>query len=274
MKKTIITAAFIFATTSIFFSCKKKDDDTPDYTIASEISSVQDDMDDAHKVSQDAMSSNGQLRTDGVLSGCTSINWDGPNNKITIDFGTGCVGNDGRLRKGQILITYTGHYTTTGTVVTVKTYNYYVDGKKIDGKRVITNNGSNLYTVVDSDTAAASSGFTKITQTDGSITTWKSTRTRLWSAGSTTPLNIYDDELIINGTANGTSSKGVEYAFTATNIKLKAACWAAFIFAPVSGVLALTAPDGTRSLDYGDGECDKKAIYTHTNGKTYNITLK
>jgi len=279
MKKTIVTTALMFAAASlIFLSCKKKDDSTPDYTITSEVNGIQEDMDDVHKVSQDAMSSNGQLRTDGTaISSCTNVTFDGTNKKITLDFGTGCMGNDGRIRQGKILISYTDKYTNAGAVITIKTYNYFVDGKKINGRRVVTNNGLNglghlVFTVVDSDTTTGN-GYATITQTDGGVTTWKSTRTREWSAGESTPLNIYDDELIINGSGEGVSSKGVSYTLTGTDIKLKAACWASFIFAPVSGVLSLTTSDGTRSLDYGDGTCDKKAVYTHTNGKTYNITL-
>ncbi len=277
MKNKILTAAFAFVlSTIIFSSCKKKDDTTPDYTITSEVNSVRDDMDDALKVSEDAMSSNGQLRTDGIHAGCATVTFDGTNKKITLDFGTtGCLGNDGRLRQGKLYVTYTDTYRTTGAIITIKTDNYYVNSKKIQGKRVVTNTGVNgaghiVYTVLDTDTSG--SGYAKITQIDGSITTWRASKTRAWSAGSST-LAVADDEYIINGTADGITSKGVTYTLTATDIKVKGACWTSLIFVPVSGTFALTTPDGSRSINYGDGDCDRNAKYTHTNGKTYSIVI-
>ncbi len=276
MKKTIVSIALVIAITSLTISsCNKKDDSTPDASMTSETSSVQTDFDDLHKVSQDAMNSSGQLRTDG--SGCATITLSGTDS-ITIDYGsTGCVGSDGRTRKGTVIVTYTDKYRNPGAVIKIKTVNYSVDGRKIHGMRTVTNNGINgagnlKFTIVDSDTSGT--GYAKITLEDGNVATCKSTRTREWTKGESTTGNIFDDELIINGTAEGVSSRGVAFSVTATNIKIECSCWAAFNFSPVSGVLTLTTADGTRSLDYGSGDCDKTALYTHTNGKTYTITLK
>ena len=278
MNYKLVTAAFAFAlSTIIFSSCKKKDDTTPDYTTTSEVNSVRDDLDDALKVSEDALSSNGQFRTGGSLSSCATVTLDGPNKMITLDFGSiGCLGNDGHFRQGKLIVTYTDLYRTTGAIITIKTDNYIVNSKKIDGMRVVTNAGLNtagniVYTVVDSDLLGT--GYSKITQTDGSISTWKASSIREWSAGSSTPLTVVDDEHIISGIADGVTSKGVVYSLTATAIKVKASCWATLIFVPVSGSFKLTTADGSRSIDYGDGTCDRNATYTHTNGKTYAVTL-
>lgn len=276
MKKTIVTAVFIFAIASIMISsCKKKDDSAPDSSMTSEVNAVQTDFDDMHKVSQDAMGDNGQMRVDAV-SACATVTANGTDS-ITLDFGNGCVGSDGRTRQGKLIVTYTGKYRTPGTVIIIKTQNYIVDGRKIQGMRKVTNNGTNSsghleYSIVDSDTTG--SGYANATNVDGTVATWKSTRTREWTAGEPTPLDIFDDELVINGTADGVSSGGVAYSMTATNINIHCSCWLSLYFAPVSGVLTLTTSEGTRRLDYGNGNCDKTAMYTHTNGKTYIITLK
>jgi hypothetical protein len=286
MKKIILTTSIAIATASILFvSCSKKKDTsttatttTPDYSTATEVNTSQSDFDDIHKLAQDAMSSNGQLRI-GATSPCGLAKLS--NDSIVITYGTygisNCIGTDLRARQGQLIITFTGRYTTPGTVITIKTNNYVVNGRKIQGMRTITNNGpvsgDTTFTIVDSDTSGVTGSYAKITQTDGKVGTWRSTRTRAWTAGSATPADISDDIYIVNGTGNGISSGGVTYSLTATNIELKLSCWASYLFAPVSGILSLTSPDGTRSLDYGDGTCDNTAIFTYINGKTYTITL-
>jgi hypothetical protein len=277
MKKILITSTLAIAIGSmIVLSCKKKDDDTPDYSSTSEVNSTQSDFDDLHKIGQDAMGDNNVVQRTSTTTGCTTITWNGTDS-ITFDFGNGCVGSDGRTRQGKLFLTYTAHYKTSGAVIKIKTRGYTVDGKKIQGMRTITNGGLNgsghlVYTIKDTDTTGL--GYAKVTQVNGNVGTWKSTRTREWSAGASTPGYLFDDELIINGSADGVSSEGVVYSMTATDIDVKASCWLALLFQPVSGVLSVTLPDGTRSLDYGTGECDKTAVYTHTNGKTYTITLQ
>ena len=283
MKKIIITISLAIATASLLFvSCSKKKDSTttpsdtttPDYSTTTEVNTTQSDFDDMHKVAQNAISSNGQLRT-GAAAPCgyTTIS----NDTIIINYGTNCVGTDLRVRQGQLIITYSGKYTTPGTVITIKTNGYTVNGRKIQGQRKVTNIGLVLgdttFTIVDTDTSGVAGSYAKITQINGKVGTWRSTRTRAWTAGFATPAYISDDIYIINGTGDGVSSGGVTYSLTATNIERKLICWSEYLFAPVSGILSLTATDGTRSLDYGSGDCDNAAIYTHINGKTYSITL-
>lgn len=281
--KVIATAVLVLFGAIIFSSCKKKDDSDPDYSISSEINAVREDLDDAMKVSEGALRDENQFdasqfKVDQTFGGgCAIRTIDIPNKIITLDFGSiGCLGNDGRTRKGKLIINYTDRYTTDGAVITIKTNNYYVNGKKVQGRRTVTNTGTNLagnitYTVVDRDTSGT--GYAKITQLDGSITTWKASTSREWTSGSSTPLSILDDEHLITGVADGVSSRGVAYDLTATSIKVKAACWTTLVFVPVSGTLGLVTSDGSRSIDYGDGTCDRNAQYTHTNGKTYNIVL-
>lgn len=286
MKKIVLIASFTIAAAFILFvSCSKKKDTstptptastaTPDYSTTAEVNRNQSDFDDIHKVAQDAISSNGQLRT-GAAAPCgyTTIS----NDTIIINYGTtNCVGTDSRVRQGQLIIIYTGKYTTPGSVITIKTNGYMVNGRKIQGQRKVTNNGlvsgNTTFTIVDTDTSGVVGSYAKITQTDGKVGTWRSTRTRAWTGGSATPANISDDIYIVNGTGDGVSSGGVTYSLTATNIELKLICWSEYLFAPVSGILSLTASDGIRSLDYGSGDCDNAAIYTHIDGKTYAITL-
>ena len=42
------------------------------------------------------------------LSTCATVTNDTATHTVTYDFGTGCVGRDGRTRRGQVIVTYTG----------------------------------------------------------------------------------------------------------------------------------------------------------------------
>jgi len=54
----------------------------------------------------------------------------------------------------------------------------------------------------------------KITAKTGATINYMENSTRTWIAGSATPLNIWDDEYLLDGTQSGISSKGVEYVLT------------------------------------------------------------
>ena len=285
MKKNLFKAAFTFSVmATLLMACKKDKDTKTDDTLSSdnvtaESNSAQAEFDDILKLSEDVLSDQGRLmanKVDATASGCPSISAPSAGN-IVADFGVACTGSDGRIRSGKLLITYTDQYRNENSVITIKTKNYYVNGKRVDGKRTVTNTGLNAsnhitYSIVDSDTTGAANSYAKITDVDQKVTTWRSTRTRELMAGETTT-TLLDDQYLINGTADGQTKAVSSYSMTATNILIKIECWASKIFFPVSGMLSITAPDGTRSIDYGTGACDKTIEYTHTNGKKYTITL-
>ncbi|HVD98542.1 MAG TPA: hypothetical protein VNB90_10090 [Cytophagaceae bacterium] len=280
MKKNLFKAAlaFMVVATAVFVSCKKdkKEESVSSDNVTTESNSSQSEFDDMLKISEDAMSDQSQINKISNTNSCVTVT--ATTGMITLDYGTACVGSDLRTRSGKLIITYTGKYRDPGTVVTITTNNYFVNGKKIDGMRKVTNNGTNtagnlVYSVVDSDVNGTANGYATITDVDLKTTTWRSSRTREFAAGASTPLNLLDDEYLINGSADGMTKEGMAYSMTATNIRIKIACWASRIFYPVSGILSITATDGTRSIDYGNGDCDRTIQYTHTNGKTYTFTL-
>jgi hypothetical protein len=58
---------------------------------------------------------------------------------ITIDFGNGCLGRDGKFRSGAILIHLTAPLRRPGSVVTVTFRNYYVNRIHLEGTKIISN---------------------------------------------------------------------------------------------------------------------------------------
>jgi len=63
---------------------------------------------------------------------------------MTVDFGdVNCLCNDGKYRRGKIIITFTGRYRQPGTVITHTFGNYYVNDNSVAGTKVVTNMGEN-----------------------------------------------------------------------------------------------------------------------------------
>src|SRR5664279_5405443 len=58
---------------------------------------------------------------------------------VTIDFGTGCLGKDGKLRKGKIVSIYTGPMFISGSKTSTTFVDYSVDSFKIEGTHTVEN---------------------------------------------------------------------------------------------------------------------------------------
>jgi hypothetical protein len=185
---------------------------------------------------------------------------------LTIDFGdVNCLCNDGKYRRGKIIITFTGRYFEPGTVITHSFDNYFVNDRSVAGSKVVTNMGENengnLYFTIE---------VTGIIQKpDGGGTfSWNSSRVREWIQGSDTH-NRWDDIYLVTGTANGTRPNGLTWEQEImTPLRVELAC--RFI---VSGTVEMRPQDRpVRLLDYGNGDCDNIATVT-INGETYTIHL-
>ena len=208
-----------------------------------------------------------------ALSNCAVITHDTISNPhvLTIDFGsTNCLCNDGKYRRGQIIVTYTGSYFAQGSVKTTTFNNFYRNDNKLEGTRTVTNLGVNG----DGNMAWSVSAVNmKVTRTNGTSHTWNSERTRTMIAGQNTSA-WSDDQYTITGSGSGVNANGISYtANIATPLQRALSChWID------SGVIAFTRSNGsTRTLNFGSGTCDDQAVVTVTkangNTSTRNITL-
>jgi len=180
---------------------------------------------------------------------------------VTIDYGAGCTGVNGFVRKGKIIYSLNTKLINEGAVLNVTFENYSVNGYKLEGVYTITNNGSanglniGVKLVGGVVTYPAGNSYTKETNT-----TWVQT------AGQAT-LTALDDEYDVSG--NGTvSSSGNKLTATSKGSLHRT------VICPntVSGVLDLTYNNIAGTLDFGTGTCDKAALLTVA-GKQYNVTL-
>jgi hypothetical protein len=263
-------SAFVLLT-----SCKKTTDSPDQLTVSpqddalaeqiySEVSNL---ADEAYDINMGGLKS-----TDGderlFLGECATITHDTTvyPRELIIDFGEeNCLCNDGRYRRGKIIITYTGRYRMPGTVISHGFEDYYVNDNKIEGTKVVTNMGKNdsghTYFVIEVVGVIYKAN-------EGGTVSWNSSREREWVEGEDTRIRR-DDVYLITGTADGIRANGETWEKVIINaLRVELNC--RFI---VSGTVQISPENRpVRLLDYGNGECDNIATVL-INGVTYTIYL-
>lgn len=280
MKSTVSAIATTLVICIISFtSCKKKDntEKDSDTSSASDQSLASSSVNDLTNISDEAgrnysVQSFKTADANGLLAAsCAVITVDtlAAAKTITVNFGsTNCMCNDGRNRRGSIVLSFTGKYRDSLTVVTVSPQNYFVNDNQVAGSKTITNKGHNAANHLVYEINA---NMTITKANSGGTITWTSTRQREWIAGEGT-IAWSDDMYSITGTASGTTSNSNTFSSVITSPLIRnmsIGCRKHF----VQGVLEHT-PGGkaTRTIDYGNGACDDQATVT-INGNTYTITL-
>lgn len=188
---------------------------------------------------------------------CAQRSHDPDNKLITIDFGSGCTGPRGLVRKGKILIHYTGRLLEPGAIHTITFEDFYIDDIRIEGTRIKENLSE---TTNDLLRFRISLENGKLTFPDGSVITreanWTVTRIRTFN-----PLN---DEIVREGSCSGITKSGLEYSVEITSpIVWKRGCLPKVrVFIPVSGTKVIAMGERTITIDYGDGTCDNLMTVT------------
>jgi hypothetical protein len=185
---------------------------------------------------------------------------------MTIDFGTGCKGKDGKERSGKIIVTSTS--LENFTIQRTKTFeNFFVEGKKIEGTvtRTLTFDRED-----HSKVANVKEDVTITFPDNGGKATRKSNMTREYQLFV---LGVPKDNVIKSwGTSEFTRVSGIKLTKTieeANPLVFKMECHQI-----VSGVVSFKTSDNRSwSIDYGTGACDNKAVVTK-DGQTKEITLR
>ena len=272
----MIAAAVILS----FFSCQKDssdveqsginiaDDDAVSNAIFDDVFNTEDNA----SIIIDQLTKGGSTKSDIIVAdSCPTITLTNPEAGVwpkilTIDYGEGCTGFYDNTRSGKITIVLGGPRLEVGSTRTVTFDNYYFNGIKVEGTKVVENTGYNAnQNLVFSVTLSGG----RLTLPDGRYIERSFNHEREWIAGLNT-LNIWDDECLITGTASGTNLDGISYTNTITT----ALHWTRPCFFIVSGVVGIARegkPDVV--LDYGEGQCDAKATVT-SNGVSREITLR
>lgn len=266
--------AFIF----LFSSCvkdKEKDSDTNasrNESVAeayfNELSSISDQAAkngelSGFKLAEDAGS---MLATCAIITIDTSSSVSAANpDTFIVDFGTGCLGNDGKTRRGILVITATGRYFETGSVITIRPSNYFVNDNQITGFRRVTNLGP---TATNQPRISIEVNGSVILANNGGTITWIANRIGTWLTGFNTPFLFFDDEYGFTGTSSGSITNGSSWN-TVINTQLVYRHSCRQIVSGTSTVSPDNKPD--RLVDFGNGVCDNTATVT-INGNTYIFT--
>lgn len=183
---------------------------------------------------------------------------------VTIDFGTGCLGRDGKYRKGKIVSIYTNPMVVPGAKVSTTFVDYFVDSFHIEGTHITEN------------TSTSNMQGWKITVINGKITNTNTNRWRMWNStknvlqieGNGTPHFPMDDVYKITGNARGSNSGGHTWSSLVIEplIKKFTCPWI------VKGTVKLIRDGREALLDYGNGVCDNIAII-YINGVPHIIRL-
>ncbi|MCA0430073.1 MAG: hypothetical protein LCH32_06175 [Bacteroidetes bacterium] len=309
MKNIKLSLAIILISGIAITSCKKRDTkkeeerDTEQATVS--------DNNTAENISSDVdvmgsqVSENGNVTTFRssstdllIAASCATVTSAFNGTAITtatVDFGSSCVGKDGRTRSGKLFYDFTGStsnakfYRNPGFKMVVTSQNYLVDGNSVSITKTVTN------TTPVSIGTGTNPGTNLTWQITGNVTIVKAnnegtiTRScnRTKTLLNTNDANVYKGQFLaidwtkaiiqLNGTANGTNAKGENFSVTATNLVRDFNC-APDPLRPhrhpfISGTLQYTPGNRpTRYVDFGNGACDFGAIVT-IEGQQFSISL-
>ena len=185
--------------------------------------------------------------------------------RIVLDFGMGCVGIDGKTRKGKIITEYSNRLLIPGARTTTRFEGYAVDGLEIEGTHSVINNSTTAFPIFQIKVVG------KLSLTNGNFTEWYSEKT-ITKADGNLDLPALDDAFNVTGFASGSVRKNDRFYQWSTNIseplvKRFTCRWL------VKGVVTIKkGASEIATLDYGSGLCDAKASFTVL-GRTREISL-
>src|SRR6476620_12643831 len=185
---------------------------------------------------------------------------------ITIDFGDSCVGLDGKLRSGKIIINLTAPLRKPGSILTVSLENFYINHIHIEGTKTISNLSENGAIKFSVQVAGG-----KVTFPSGRGYSYESSKTKVQVAGMDTKM-CRDDKFEITGSATIKFNNGVVVQFDIVDPLIrKVACpWLS------DGTLKIAINDRVLKIDYGfphNGDCDNKALLTWHDGDSQRLIL-
>lgn len=279
--KKLILSIFMVGASIVLFSCSKDKNSTADdmneqadlVALSQNEAFAQMTFESVDQIADEvyaslSSSTKSAQNSNSILSPCATKTLDTLSvpHIITIDFGaTNCLCNDGKYRRGQIIISFMGHYRDSGSMHSTTFNNFFVNDNHVMGNRTRLNNGKN-----------AAGHFTVLTTVNSTIIfnatndtlIWNANHTKEWLHGYWSP-NFIDDSYLITGNSNGSKLNGVTYNKTIL-IPLKR-IYSCFYF--VSGSVQIQQSNKpTKIIDYGNGNCNPWATVT-INGVTHTIHL-
>lgn len=265
----------LFAAGLLFTSCTKAKEDAIQDTellVASTMIDMAYEMDFSSGADQSAQNNSYHSSIEAEASNpspCATITVETANNGgfprvFTVDFGSGCEYN-GITRSGVLVITLSDYFMSTGAEMTVERQNYVVNDWQVSGSVHFVNETTddNMPQWTRSTTNSVftspigisytSVGNRTVQQIEGHGNLDLDDNVYEISAGSHTVTKNNGSSLTINILSPVVKSMACEYIS--------------------SGVMHVDGELLNGEIDYGNGDCDNQAVYTHHNGLTFTINL-
>ncbi len=202
-------------------------------------------------------------RMEKHLPDCANVTESGTEYPMTktISFGEGCTNDKGHKFSGTITITTTGPMGEMGTERTVVLQDVSFHGRKMSGTR--------NFKVVGGSADAPVIEFEENLTFDGKRGKKEKTikGKKTWTAGFGTE-DWKDDSFTIEGEETGSRDGNAFTRKITTPVVFEASCG----HVPVKGVVESQSSKGERTIDFGDGTCDKQATVTE-DGETKTIDM-
>lgn len=273
-------------------SCKKDDEETApsvaEQQVAQDENLAQHESEDVGSIQDDIMGNSAISFARSAATTDTSFQWEScaqvtvvpkganPTGKVTVDFGSGCTGPDGRTRKGKIEWTYTNRLREPGAVITTRFIDYAVKSAASEAFVQIDNSSTHTTTNLNSQAVSVGNPVLNLRRessltlrfSDNTSISWTGNRTVVWDLAVLGNRwdNVYTWKA--GSTVSGTDRQGRSFsALVKTDVVRRSACALLGIWKPVSGVLEFTHNGATMSVDYGSGTCDRLVTVTR-NGKS------
>lgn len=197
---------------------------------------------------------------------------DSPSGSIIIDYGTG-VTTDGVIRKGQIIIAYSGRRLQPGSTRTITFNDYHRNAIKVDGAYNVTVTDS---TLTSSNLTVTFDNVTTLTLTfpDKTTFTRNATFSEVWDYNINTP-SLSTISHKSGGSAEGATRSGLIYSISiVSDIVQRAECFTSGFSLPVSGTKTIVVVNGKMyGINYGSGTCDNAMAVTVGNSKVVTVTV-
>lgn len=183
---------------------------------------------------------------------------------LTITYGNSCMDNNGVVRQGKLVCTFSGPYDAAGSTIDIMPLGYGFDQYMVEGANSITVNGT---------TGPYAVTVIGLTVTwDGSSIAWSGSREVEWEGGTETQYFTPDTSLpgdimgytafgddtwyIISGSGSGNDRDGHPYNYSVAS-HLHSAMDCRYI---TEGEISLISANRTDAIvDYGNGDCDNRA---------------
>ncbi len=274
MKKVNLFLSAVFALSFVFTSCEK--DESGEVAMNEEMEISEDDalmtdvFDDAFNDAELAEMEEGLKSASTIVCRQVDKKWSGDTLIITITYNGDCeaqIFNRTRSKSGKIIIKrFGGRKYVSGATRIITFEDYYVNNVLVEGTQTVVSQGLNQ----DSTEVLFNIDLVggKLTFEDGTVVTRDAEKTRLRFFGESW-IDLSDDYWMIDGTSTGVNYLGNTYTRTLSGLTALYTCRHF-----VSGVVEIKINDESPIiLDYGDGECDDKAIISK-GGASREITLR